>query len=128
MADIGDVYIKYIPVFCFIDRDRVIKVLCSLSVNSNCKQLAAVDSIPKVFILCELFEFRQDPGGKFAGIVTERDIVSAATDCSVDFESTTVAQIMTTQVVSCSRDTPAGKARQIMAANHIRHLPIIDND
>jgi len=68
-----------------------------------------------------------DPGGKFAGIVTERDIVSRAVACSVDLETTTVGGIMTPHVVSCPLGTPAGRAREIMAANHIRHLPVIDN-
>jgi len=68
-----------------------------------------------------------DPGGKFAGIVTERDIVSRAVARSVDLEATTVGEIMTPQVVSCSVGTPPGRAREIMAANHIRHLPVIDN-
>jgi diguanylate cyclase (GGDEF)-like protein/putative nucleotidyltransferase with HDIG domain len=68
-----------------------------------------------------------DSGGKFAGIVTERDIVNRAVASSMDLEKATITEIMTPQVVSCSVGTPAGRAREIMAANHIRHLPVIDN-
>ena len=67
-----------------------------------------------------------DVNGKFAGIVTERDIVSRAVAPSVDLERTTISEIMTPRVVSCSIGTPTSKARQIMADNHIRHLPVVD--
>src|SRR4030042_7153642 len=68
-----------------------------------------------------------DCSGKFAGIVTERDIVSRAVASSMDLEKTRIKEIMTPHVVSCTVGTPAGRAREIMAANHIRHLPVIDN-
>ncbi len=68
-----------------------------------------------------------DRSGKFAGIVTERDIVTRAVASSMDFEKATITDIMTPHVVSCSVGTPAGRAREIMTANHIRHLPVIDN-
>ncbi len=66
--------------------------------------------------------------GKFAGIVTERDIVNRVIVPSKDLGTTTVAEIMTSSVVSCSPQTPTSKAREIMAANGIRHLPIVEND
>jgi len=68
-----------------------------------------------------------DRSGKFAGIVTERDIVTRAVASSMDFEKATIKDIMTPHVVSCSVGTPAGRAREIMTVNHIRHLPVIDD-
>ena len=65
-----------------------------------------------------------DKTGKFAGIVTERDIVSRAVACSANLDTTTIGQIMTPRVVSCSVGTPPGRAREIMTANHIRHYYI----
>ncbi|UCC98973.1 MAG: diguanylate cyclase [Phycisphaerales bacterium] len=67
-----------------------------------------------------------DRNGQFAGIVTERDIVTRAVVSSIDLEKTPVTEIMTPQVVLCPLGTPTSKAREIMAANHIRHLPVID--
>jgi len=70
-----------------------------------------------------------DENGNFAGIVTERDIVNrvvASSSCNT--ETATVAEIMTSHVVSCSPQTPTSEARRIMAANGIRHLPIVDNN
>ena len=64
---------------------------------------------------------------EFIGLVTERDIVNRLVASSMDIERTTIAEIMTTQVISCSPNTPSSKVREIMTANQIRHLPIIDN-
>jgi diguanylate cyclase (GGDEF)-like protein len=68
-----------------------------------------------------------DEGGKFAGIVTERDIVSRVIASSMDLDRTTIAQIMTSRIVTCSVGTATSNARRIMTANHIRHLPVVDN-
>jgi len=70
-----------------------------------------------------------DENGNFAGIVTERDIVNrvvASSSCNT--ETATVAEIMTSHVVWCSPQTPTSEARRIMAANGIRHLPIVHNN
>jgi diguanylate cyclase (GGDEF)-like protein/putative nucleotidyltransferase with HDIG domain len=68
-----------------------------------------------------------DRNGKFAGIVTERDIVSRAVASSMDLEKTKITEIMTPHIVSCSVGTPASRAREIMTSHHIRHLPVIDD-
>ena len=68
-----------------------------------------------------------DRNGKFIGIVTERDIVCKAVASSMDIEKAAITEIMTPRVVSCPVGTLAGKAREIMASNHIRHLPVVDN-
>jgi diguanylate cyclase (GGDEF)-like protein/putative nucleotidyltransferase with HDIG domain len=68
-----------------------------------------------------------DRNGKFAGIVTEQDVVGRAVASSMDLEKTAVTEIMTPRVVSCSVGTATGRAREIMATNHIRHLPVVDD-
>jgi len=68
-----------------------------------------------------------DQSGLFAGIITERDIVSRAVASSRDFERTTIADIMTTQVVFCTPGTSTSKASEVMTTSRIRHLPIVDN-
>jgi diguanylate cyclase (GGDEF)-like protein len=59
--------------------------------------------------------------------VTERDIVGQAIIFSKALDETTVAEIMTKQVVSCFPGTATSEAREIMTTNKIRHLPIVDN-
>ena len=67
-----------------------------------------------------------DRNGQFAGIVTERDIVSRAVASSMNLDQTCILDIMTPQVVSCPVGTPCSRAREIMAEHHIRHLPVVD--
>ncbi|MBL7152493.1 MAG: diguanylate cyclase [Phycisphaerae bacterium] len=98
---------------------RVVTVKCDATV----KTAAAEMSANKVGCLVV-----NDDDGKYVGIVTERDIVNRVIASSKDLGATTVAEIMTSHVVSCSRQTPTSKAREIMAANGIRHLPILDGD
>lgn len=101
--------------------DRPEKIV---SVTRDTTIRSAVDIMSDNHIGCLIVN---DRGGKFAGIVTERDIVTRAVGSSMDLEKATITEIMTPQVVSCSVGTPAGRAREIMAANHIRHLPVIDD-
>ena len=68
-----------------------------------------------------------DESGKLAGIITERDIACRAAADLLDLEKTAVGQIMTKDVIYCSLDTEPRKARELMAANHIRHLPIVED-
>jgi len=68
-----------------------------------------------------------DADGRFAGIVTERDIVSRVIASSKDLDTTSIAEIMTPEVVCCTPGTPTSKARELMTANRIRHLPMVDN-
>jgi diguanylate cyclase (GGDEF)-like protein len=97
----------------------IVAVTCDTTIKS------AVDIMSGNHIGCLIVN---DRNGKFAGIVTERDIVCRAVASSMDLEKTKITEIMTPHIVSCSVGTPSGRAREIMAAHHIRHLPVIDND
>jgi diguanylate cyclase (GGDEF)-like protein/putative nucleotidyltransferase with HDIG domain len=68
-----------------------------------------------------------DENEKFVGLLTERDIANQVAVSSENIEKIAVGNIMTARVVSCPPGTPAGKAREIMTANKIRHLPIVEN-
>ncbi len=69
-----------------------------------------------------------DKNERFVGLLTERDIANHVAVSSEDIEKIAVGHIMTARVVSCPPGTPAGKAREIMTANKIRHLPIVENE
>lgn len=96
--------------------------IITISQNATVKDAATAMLTHKVGCLIV-----NDRSGRFAGIVTERDIVSRAVACSKDFEQATIAQIMTTQVIWCAPGTATSEARQLMTANRIRHLPMIDD-
>ncbi len=68
-----------------------------------------------------------DAQNKFAGIVTERDMLSKVINKVLSPDSLSVRDIMTTDVISCTMDTPAVKVEQLMTEHKIRHVPIVEN-
>ena len=64
--------------------------------------------------------------GAVLGIITERDILGKVVAEDVIPVNKKVSDIMVRGVISCSSDSSAAEAKQMMAENHIRHLPIID--
>ena len=69
-----------------------------------------------------------DNNGRLTGLLTERDIAHCVAISPKDLENIIISQIMTARIVSCPPDTPTSKAREIMTAHGIRHLPIVAND
>ena len=96
--------------------------IITISHNATIKAAAVKMFTNKVSCL-----IANNDNGEFIGVVTERDIVNRVVASSMDIERTTIAEIMTTKVISCSPNTPSSKVREIMTSNQIRHLPIIDN-
>lgn len=105
-------------------RPMVSKPTEILSVNQNTTVKAAAITMQTHKVGCLVVN---DNDGQFVGLLTERDITNQVACSSKDPGTTSVAEIMTAQVVWCSPGTPTSKAREIMAANRIRHLPIVDN-
>jgi CBS domain-containing protein len=68
-----------------------------------------------------------DSENKVVGILTERDIVNKVVATCMDPSTTLVSEIATIPVIFCSIDTPLTQAQEMMAQNHIRHLPIVEN-
>ncbi len=65
--------------------------------------------------------------GRVAGIVTERDMLHAAAQ-GQDFEKTTVAEVMTTEVVSAEAGWDVLEAVRTMTEGGFRHLLVMDVD
>lgn len=63
-----------------------------------------------------------------AGIVTDRDIVVAVIAADVEAGSLTVGDIMSTDPVTCREDQDLFDAVEMMCANGIRRLPVLDRD
>ncbi len=96
--------------------------IITINHNSSIKEAADMMFTNKVSCLIV-----NNDDGEFIGLVTERDIVDRVVAPSMDIEKTTIAQIMSTQIISCSPNTPSSEVREIMTVNQIRHLPILDN-
>jgi len=95
-----------------------------VTINSNETVAAAAIKMRANVVACLIVT---DDENKFLGIVTEQDIVNQAVASLADVEHTTVGEIMTPEVISCPPGTQSSKAREIMAANRIRHLPIVED-
>jgi CBS domain-containing protein len=64
--------------------------------------------------------------GELVGIFTERDVLRRVVGERRDPVSTRVEEVMTTEVVCCTPDTPLDEARSAMKNRRIRHLPVVD--
>lgn len=65
--------------------------------------------------------------GDLVGIVSERDVVRAMASNSGAVEST-VASLMTTEVVTVSYDAPVADVMRLMTERRFRHLPVLDGE
>lgn len=65
------------------------------------------------------------PRSNVVGIVTERDIMTRLVSAQRDPQRTTVAEIMTADVVTCSPATTLDDLRRIMRTRRIRHVPVV---
>lgn len=63
---------------------------------------------------------------KLTGIITEKDIIKRflAKDKP---KSTTVKEVMSTDIITVTKDIDLDTAAEIMSKNKIRRLPIVDN-
>ena len=66
-------------------------------------------------------------GGAIAGILSERDIVTAMHDHGEGIFSKTVGDLMTTEVVTCSSKDPIAAIMGMMTAQRFRHVPVVDD-
>lgn len=66
-----------------------------------------------------------DEENKIVGIVTDRDIVLRGIACCKDPKTTTLSDIMTTEVCCCETDADLEHAEEIMKQNKIRRLPVV---
>lgn len=65
--------------------------------------------------------------GKLVGIITERDILRKVVADGRDPASTSVSDIMTSRVMTCSCSSELDQVRAIMRDKHIRHVPVVDD-
>jgi CBS domain-containing protein len=62
------------------------------------------------------------------GIITERDLLRAAAEDLTHLGDARVADLMTRQVITGSREADIGAVMHVMSERRIRHLPIVDGD
>lgn len=65
-------------------------------------------------------------GRHLVGVFTERDVLRRIVAEERDPATTTLADVMTTSVISCTRETSLEECSAVMTTRRIRHLPVID--
>lgn len=65
--------------------------------------------------------------GRVCGLVTDRDIVTRCLAANRSPSTTTVRDVMTSQVVSARPDMDTGLAAGLMGREQIRRLPVVEN-
>jgi CBS domain-containing protein len=95
--------------------------LLSISPRESSLQAATVMSGHKVGSLLVM------DGQAIVGIITERDLLERVVARACDPKSTSVEDIMTTEVFCCRPETTLDEARTVMKNRRIRHLPVVDD-
>jgi CBS domain-containing protein len=67
-------------------------------------------------------------GAKVVGIASERDVVRRLAELGAELLEATVADIMTTTVVSCGSHDSVDSVAETMTERRIRHMPVVDDD
>lgn len=67
-------------------------------------------------------------GDHLVGIFTERDVLRRVVASGRDPLTTAVREVMTTELLTCSSDTPLEECAATMSGRRIRHLPVLDDD
>jgi CBS domain-containing protein len=62
------------------------------------------------------------------GIVSERDIVRALADRGAAVLSEPVSEIMTSEVQTCTPETPVVELMSVMTHGRFRHVPVVVNE
>jgi CBS domain-containing protein len=63
---------------------------------------------------------------RLVGVFTERDVVTRVVLKRRNPETTPVAEVMTTDVLTVREDTDRSSVLRLMSERHIRHLPVVN--
>jgi len=102
-----------------IDDRPIIKMVPSDTVIDAVNKMSDADR-SSVLIL--------NPLGLLEGIFTERDLMTRVVKPGLDPATTTLDKVMTKDVIVLTRTTALDHAVAIMAKNHVRHLPVEDEN
>lgn len=69
-----------------------------------------------------------EDGRAIDGILSERDVVRALADESVEFSSQKVGDLMTRGVFTCGPDATVASVMELMDEKRIRHVPVTVNE
>lgn len=67
-----------------------------------------------------------DGDGRLVGVISERDVIRALAEGKGDVRTIKVGELMTRDVVTCTRATAVKDAARLMDKRRIRHLPVME--
>ncbi len=67
-----------------------------------------------------------DAEGGISGIFSERDIVRGLVEYGTDYLDMPLGRAMSSSVITCTPDNSVEDVMELMTANGIRHLPVVD--
>lgn len=97
--------------------------------TDDCKTVAPKDTIQQAAVVMRDNDIGFIPvveGRKLIGVITDRDLVIRGLASNVS-GTTSVSDVLSTDVKTVSSDTSVDDAAELMAANQIRRLPVVDN-
>ncbi len=104
-------------------KDCMCNNVCSVTPDTKIKEVAKMMADNHVGSIAII-----DDDGCLCGIVTDRDIILRTVASDKDIRDTEVSEIMTTNVCSCKEDDEITDAQCKMSKNHIRRLPVCDEE
>jgi CBS domain-containing protein len=95
---------------------------------TTCETSATIADAAKVMKDEDVGPVPVTEGGRLVGIVTDRDIVTRVVAEGRDPNSTTIGEIVSSDLVTVQPDTSLDEALNLMAQRQVRRLPVVEGD
>lgn len=103
---------------------------CSEVMTKNPKVCAPTDIVQQAALLMKSQDVGPIPivgdNGKLEGIITDRDIVLKVVAEGLDPKTTKLAEVMSTDLITCTSDGDIEETLDLMEDNQVRRIPVID--
>ncbi len=95
---------------------------------TTCETSATVTDVARVMAQEDVGPVPVVEGGRIVGIVTDRDLVTRVIAEGRDPTSTTIGEIVSSDLVTVQPDSSLDEALQLMARNQVRRLPVVEGE
>ena len=95
---------------------------------TSCEPSTSVVDAAKVMAQEDVGPVPVVEGGRVVGIVTDRDLVVEVLAEGRDPNSTTLGEIVSSDLITVQPDTQLSEALQLMAQNQVRRLPVVEGE